>query len=77
MDVSQKAIKAIHSLIIEVRIMVGNKEDNEQIFNILDELEYLPALLLENKDNTEVFNSYLKGICETYNLNHIYKRYIE
>lgn len=76
-DVSQKALKAIHSLIIETRIMVGNKEGYDQIFNLLDDLEYLPALLLEKKDNKEMFNSYLKEMCESYKLNHIYNRYIE
>lgn len=72
----EKAIKAIHSLIIETRILTGNKSSHEKLFSFLDELEYLPALMLQhNKDTTEDFDLYLKEICEKNGLMFIYKAY--
>ena len=34
----------------------------------MDDLEYLPALMLEEKDRTKAFKSYLKGIGEKYDV---------
>jgi len=62
------AILAIHDLIIRARIMAFEKVSNEVMFDFLDELEYLPALILENKrENTKRFEEYLEFICNRYN----------
>ena len=45
---TQKAILAIHNLIIRTRMLVFDFS-KEQMFELLDEIEYLPALILIEK----------------------------
>lgn len=72
---SKKLFEAIHALIIEARIMTGNKTNHEDIFDFLDHLEYLPALVIESNDRTNFFEQYLLGICQEYNCMRIYNKY--
>lgn len=61
------AILAIHDLVIRARMMAFEKVSNEVIFDFLDDLEYLPALILEDKrENTKRFEEYLESICNRY-----------
>ncbi|MEM1359275.1 MAG: hypothetical protein AAGF89_13790 [Bacteroidota bacterium] len=62
-------MKAIHSLIIELRRMTyhGVAGSNETI-EFLDKLEYLQALIIEDEDHSSFFDSYLEGLCEKFNL---------
>ncbi|WON95078.1 hypothetical protein [Sphingobacterium sp. UGAL515B_05] len=61
------AILAIHDLIIRARLMAFEKVSNEVMFDFLDDLEYLPALILEDKrENTKRFEEYLESICNRY-----------
>lgn len=56
-------------------IKTGYKEPYEETFNLLDEIEYLPVLMLDEKDRTQEFEEYLKGICEKYSFMPIWYRY--
>lgn len=70
------AILAIHDLIIRARIMTFEKVSNEVMFDFLDELEYLPALILEDKrENTKRFEEYLESICNRYDYPDILIKY--
>ena len=55
------ALEALHQLIIRVKVRTGYKEPYEETFNLLDEIEYLPVLMLDEKDRTQEFEEYLKG----------------
>lgn len=72
-----RALEAIHGLIIESRIYVGEKKSYDSIFEFIDELEYLPTLILQDKDLTNEFNDYLLFICEKYKIMRIYNKYIQ
>ena len=41
----------------------------------MDEIEYLPVLMLDEKDRTQEFEEYLKEICEKYSFMPIWYRY--
>ena len=69
------ALEALHQLIIRVKIRTGYTEPYEETFNLLDEIEYLPVLMLDEKDRTQEFEEYLKGICEKYSFMPIWYRY--
>ena len=69
------ALEALHQLIIRVKIRTGYKEPYEETFNLLDEIEYLPVLMLDEKDRTQEFEEYLKEICEKYSFMPIWYRY--
>ena len=70
------SIKAIQDLIIEGRKMSFNKTSNESMYEFLDYMEYLPALIIEKNDNTDLFEEHLKEICQEFKINHVYHRYI-
>ena len=74
---SQKIMTAIHDLIIETRMMVGNRKSYEDIYKFLDDVEYLPALVIMASDETETFKNYLKMICEDFNCMRIYNKYCD
>ncbi|MDR3010868.1 MAG: hypothetical protein LBV59_23275 [Sphingobacterium sp.] len=70
------AILAIHDLIIRARIMTFEKVSNEVMFDFLDDLEYLPVLILEDKrENTKRFEEYLESICNRYDYPDILIKY--
>ena len=73
-DNHKKGLKAIHTLIIESRRLVGYQE-NEKTFKLLDEVEYLVALLLEEENRTDWFDEYLKGTCTDFNFLNIYSKF--
>jgi hypothetical protein len=74
------ALKAIHRLLIQGRIMsydgINNREfKGEDLFTFFDHIEYLPTLLLETEDRSRVFGEYLEGICQEYNCPFIFVEY--
>ncbi|UTW64179.1 hypothetical protein KFE98_08595 [bacterium SCSIO 12741] len=71
-----KAIKAIHNLILEARKMAYEKKNDHVLPEFLDSLEYLPALLLEEKDRSDLFIESLRELCEQYNCMWILDEYL-
>ncbi len=69
------AIEAIQSLIVQGRTMAYEGVPNDELAKFLDDLEYLPGLMLEKLDRSEQFSEYLKGICEKYDCNRIHGRF--
>ena len=61
------ALRIIQLLAIKGRTMAYEKEDYNHLAKLMDDLEYLPALMLEEKDRTKTFGDYLGGIEETFN----------
>ena len=70
-----KALRAIQSLIIESRSLAFNKKSHRAIAKLLDDLEFLPALILENKDRSQQFDKYLESICYENNFHYIWTEY--
>jgi hypothetical protein len=73
---NQAGIKCIHKLIIEGRRMSYNP-NIKNLPQFLDALEYLPALMLEEADRSDLFRNYLKDICDDFKLPLIYREYLE
>ncbi|MFA7234962.1 MAG: hypothetical protein WC076_12720 [Terrimicrobiaceae bacterium] len=57
-----KALEAIQGVMVEARRMAYANEDQQHIAKLLDHGEYLPGLLLEDRDATKEFEDYLKAI---------------
>jgi hypothetical protein len=73
---NRKAIEAIHNLLIELKIQIGNDSSKIDLMDLIDEIEYLPALMLqENTDTTQTFNDYLLSICEKYGYLRIMRKF--
>lgn len=70
----KQALKIVHDFIIKARSFAYEEKDAKFIADFLDEVEYLPALMLEEKDQTEFFQKYAKGICEQFNCNEVFAR---
>lgn len=70
-----KAILAIQDLIIHGRKLAYQNYPNEQIAEFLDSLEYLPALILETEDRTDLFEQFLEDICIKNNISEIFSKY--
>ncbi|MCU0239838.1 MAG: hypothetical protein MUC29_10375 [Pyrinomonadaceae bacterium] len=70
----KRAIKIIQDLIIIARGMAYEGKDVKLLAEFLDKVEYLPALMLEEKDRTDFFERYLIGICEDYNCPEVLSR---
>ncbi|MEM6772602.1 MAG: hypothetical protein AAF597_18635, partial [Bacteroidota bacterium] len=49
----------------------------DQLFNLLDDVEYLHALMLMDSNQDEFFASYLKETCERFRLPIVYEGYQE
>lgn len=62
---ASQALLAIQKIAIAARCYAGDKEV-DLLFNLLDDLEYLPALILENKDNTIEFHRYLQHMSQRF-----------
>ena len=73
-DKQSKAMEAIHDLIIMARMLTQNNPD--KLFDFLDRLEYLPALILEERENTAFFEQFLQELCEQYDCQHIFNKYV-
>lgn len=73
-DKERQALKIIHDFIIKARSFAYENKDGKFMADFLDQVEYLPALMLEEKDQTEFFRDYAKGICEEFDCNEVFAR---
>jgi hypothetical protein len=67
----KKALKAVQDLICHGRKLGYEGADSQTLAKFLDDLEYLPGLMLEGSDRTEVFEKHLKGMCGDYDCSYI------
>jgi hypothetical protein len=65
------ALRAIQDLICHGRKMAYEGITGDRMAKFMDDLEYLPALMLEISDKTDFFEEYLKGICLDFDCNYI------
>ena len=72
----KKSLQAIHKILVHGRMFSYDKK-YEIMDDYFDNLEYLVALILESENRTKLFDDYLKGFCEQYNLLKIYEKYKE
>ncbi len=71
----KKAIQAIQDLIIEARNLAHKNSPAKELAEFLDGVEYLPALIIEEKDNTDLFEKFLKDFCTCNNCMNVVNRY--
>lgn len=74
-DYEKKAIRAVQDLIIHTRNLAYQNQPIHTIAELLDGIEYLPALMLENEDRTELFGQFLEEICRKYDFLEVFERY--
>lgn len=61
------ALYAIHMLLVHARAFAAEGMDAKEMFKILDDAELLPALIVNQpEDTTEQFRSMLEGLGERY-----------
>ena len=65
---NRPAIKAIHNLMIRLKINIVQELPHRELYNLIDELEYLPILLLNKEDRTQEFEEYLKKFVHNSNV---------
>ncbi|WP_224994346.1 hypothetical protein [Cesiribacter sp. SM1] len=70
-----KAIQAIQDLIIEARKLAYQEIPGKELAEFLDGLEYLPALIVEGGDSTNLFESYLEEFCNRNNCLSVLNKY--
>lgn len=69
------AILAIQNLIVQARNLAYENCSTEVLAKLFDDIEYLPALILEKEDRTDFFESYLKEICNQFGFPDVWDRY--
>ena len=72
---NRRAIKAIHNLMIRLKINIVQELPHRELYNLIDELEYLPILLLNKEDRTKEFEEYLEKICSQFQCMRIWEQY--
>ena len=72
---NRRAIKAIHNLMIRLKINIVQELPHKELYNLIDELEYLPILLLNKEDRTQEFEEYLKKNCSQFQCMCIWEQY--
>ena len=72
---NRRAIKAIHNLMIRLKINIVQELPHRELYNLIDELEYLPILLLYKEDRTQEFEEYLEKICSQFQCMRIWEQY--
>lgn len=72
---NRRAIKAIHNLMILLKINIVQELPHRELYNLIDELEYLPILLLNKEDRTQEFEEYLEKICSQFQCMRIWEQY--
>ncbi|MDO4728762.1 MAG: GTP-binding protein EngB [Bacteroidota bacterium] len=71
----EKALRAIHNSIRHIKMMILQGKTNEEIFNYVDEIEYLPQLLLSKTNATDIFEQQLEKISEKFDYQSLWLRY--
>ncbi|MDR6922278.1 MULTISPECIES: hypothetical protein [Chryseobacterium] len=69
------AILAIQDMIIRARSLAYKNESYEFLADFLDGIEYLPALILEKGDQTELFEHFLEELSTKYNFPEVFNKY--
>lgn len=69
------AILAIQDLVIRARNFAYQNYPHEQLAAFLDGIEYLPALILEKENRTDLFESFLEDLCSHYDVPEVFNRY--
>lgn len=69
------SILSIQDLIIRTRNLAYQKHAVEKLAELLDSIEYLPALILEKEDRTDLFENYLEEICNKYDFPDVLNKY--
>lgn len=67
-DKQTSAIRVIQQLVIFGRKMAYDKISHKEIATLLDDLEYLPGLMLKEEDTTDEFRKYIEDIADEHNL---------
>lgn len=70
-----KSIEIIHRLLIHLKIMNVNNKSHTEMYNFIDELEYLLLLMLEEEDKTELFEYHLNKICKENKVLFVWEKY--
>ncbi len=63
---TRNALLVIHRIIVLARQMAYAKADHKKIASVLDDLDYLPTLILDEEDCTIDFLKYIIGIGKQY-----------
>jgi len=69
------AILAIQDLVIRARNFAYQNYPNEKLAEFLDDIEYLPGLILEEEDRTELFEDYLEELCTQHGFSEVFTKY--
>lgn len=70
----KQALKIVQDFIIVARGFAYDEKEVNFIADFLDSVELLPGLMLEEKDRTDLFQRYAKGICEEFDCNEVFAR---
>ena len=62
----KQALKIVHDFVIKAKSFAYEEKDAKFMAEFPDKVEYLPALMLEERDRTDFFQRYSKGICEQF-----------
>jgi len=65
-DKFENALYALQELLIFARSMAYAKKPYKEIADILDTAEYLPYLIMNDKDETERFRMHLQNMADKY-----------
>ena len=60
---------------IRLKINIVQELPHRELYNLIDELEYLPILLLNKEDRTQEFEEYLEKICSQFQCMRIWEQY--
>ena len=71
----QQAIKALHRLLVHGRTMAFEGTSSQELAWFFDDLEYLPALMMEERNADEAFGAYLKHIGTRFSCHHVFLLY--
>ena len=69
------AIKTLHKLLIHGRTMAFEGTSSERFARFFDDLELLPAMLMESRNSEKNFCSHLEQMCVKFNCEHIFTQY--
>ena len=70
-----KALKALHRLLIHGRMMAFEGTPSQELAWFFDDIELLPALMMEERNTDDFFGAYLKEICVKFKCDHIFSQY--
>ena len=63
---SVRALEALNEVLVLARQMAYESRSHREIGEVLDVAEYLPCLLLETEDRTELFEQPLQSLAHKY-----------